>query len=325
MGRQGRDEDLHCHPYSDPMSTSTRYDGVFAVLPTPFAPDDSIDVASLRNVVRLYLGAGVDGLTALGVTSEAGQLTAAERLQVLDVVIEEAGGRVPVVVGATAPGLEQCIGYARLAKSSGAAAVMIAPPPASSFDPQAVRSHFEGVAAAVDLPIVIQDYPQQAGFSIPASTLAAMLREIGNAAAVKLEDSPTAPKLAQIIRELGPGNAPIFGGLGGAFLFEELLAGSAGAMTGFAFPEALLEIVRLFRAGEVDQAAQRFYFYVPLIRFEFQVGVGLAIRKEILRRRGVIAHPGVRPPATPLDPTTRDGLDRLMEWYRTTGPAWLNL
>jgi len=127
-------------------------------------------------------------------------------------------------------------------------------------------------------------------------------------------------KTAQILNELQKDPAAagvevrIFGGLGGVFLLEELMAGATGAMTGFAVPEVLVEIVRLYRAGRVDDAADVFYRAVPLMRFEFQEGIGMAIRKEVLHRRGALAHPATRPPAAPLDRTTRDALDRVMQW-----------
>jgi len=98
------------------------------------------------------------------------------------------------------------------------------------------------------------------------------------------------------------------------FLLEELMAGGAGAMTGFAFPAILVRIVTLFRAGKIDEAADVFYRSVPLMRFEFQEGIGMAIRKEVLRRRGAIAHAGIRAPGGALDETTRHALDRVLAW-----------
>ena len=92
------------------------------------------------------------------------------------------------------------------------------------------------------------------------------------------------------------------------------MAGAAGAMTGFAFPAILVQIVRLFRAGKTDEAADVFYRKVPLMRFEFQEGIGMAIRKEVLRRRGAIMHAGIRQPGGALDQTTTDALDRVMKW-----------
>lgn len=111
----------------------------------------------------------------------------------------------------------------------------------------------------------------------------------------------------------------IFGGLGGVFLLEELLAGATGAMTGFAYPEILVRVVRLFRSGDVDGAAEVFYRAVPLMRFEFQEGIGMAIRKELLHRRGALASPATRPPAVQLDTPTRESLDRVLAWVQQQG------
>jgi 4-hydroxy-tetrahydrodipicolinate synthase len=102
------------------------------------------------------------------------------------------------------------------------------------------------------------------------------------------------------------------------FLLEELLAGAAGAMTGFAFPEILVGIVSRFRAGQVDEAADLFYRSVPLMRFEFQEGIGMAIRKEVLHRRGALASPATRAPGASLDRATREALDRVMQWVEAT-------
>ena len=92
------------------------------------------------------------------------------------------------------------------------------------------------------------------------------------------------------------------------------MAGATGAMTGFAYPEILVSIVKLFRAGKVDEAAEVFYRAVPLMRFEFQEGIGMAIRKEVLHRRGALASPATRAPAAGLDATTKQALDRVLQW-----------
>jgi len=108
------------------------------------------------------------------------------------------------------------------------------------------------------------------------------------------------------------------------FLLEELLAGATGAMTGFAYPEILVEVVRLFKSGQVDDAANVFYRYVPLMRFEFQEGIGMSIRKEVLCRRGALADGSIRPPGATLDASTRAALDRLLTWMRhQQGLPWI--
>jgi 4-hydroxy-tetrahydrodipicolinate synthase len=148
-----------------------------------------------------------------------------------------------------------------------------------------------------------------------ASLLVDLCREIPSARCIKLEDAPTPFKTARI-RELEDGlGIDIFGGLGGAYLIEELISGANGAMTGFAYPRLLVEIVSKWSAGRKDEAADFFYRHVPLMRFEFQEGIGMAIRKEMLRRRGALKHAGIRQPGAALDRSTMETLDRILKWF----------
>jgi 4-hydroxy-tetrahydrodipicolinate synthase len=293
------------------------FGGVFSVLPTPFDASGDFDRDSLGRVIDLFLTDGVNGFTALGVTSEVARLTDGERDTVLDAVLSHVAGRVPVVAGTTAEGLRTCVEYSRRAKKAGAAAVMISPPRMLKINSDAVARHYSEVASAVDLPIIVQDYPPISGYAMEPALLARIAREVPAARTIKLEDPPTPFKTSRILEQAKGLDVAIFGGLGGVFLLEELLAGAAGAMTGFAFPKILVSIVTLFRAGQVDAAADQFYRAVPLMRFEFQEGIGMAIRKEVLKRRGAIAHAGIRPPGGALDQTTRDALDRVMKWAGT--------
>lgn len=288
--------------------------GVVSVLPTPFGPTGDLDSDSLKRVVDLFIADGVSGFTALGVTSEVARLTEAERDQVLDTVLTHVNGRVPVVAGTTADGLRTCVEYSRRARAAGAAAVMISPPRMPKINSDAVAGHFAEVASAVDLPIIVQDYPPVSGYAMEPALLARIAREVPAARTIKLEDPPTPVKISRILEQTRGLTVCIFGGLGGVFLLEELMAGAAGAMTGFAFPAMLVGIVSAFRAGRIDEAARVFYAKVPLMRFEFQEGIGMAIRKEVLRRRGAIANAAIRPPGGTLDQTTKDALDRVMDW-----------
>jgi 4-hydroxy-tetrahydrodipicolinate synthase len=196
---------------------------------------------------------------------------------------------------------------------------MISPPRMAKINSDAVAKHFAEVAAAIDIPIIVQDYPPISGYAMEPALLARIAREVPAARTIKLEDPPTPFKTVRILEQTRGLQVQIFGGLGGVFLLEELLAGAAGAMTGFAFPEILVEIVTLFRSGQIDRAAEVFYRAVPLMRFEFQEGIGMAIRKEVLRRRGAIAHAGIRPPGGQLDRSTLEALDRVMAWTAQVG------
>jgi 4-hydroxy-tetrahydrodipicolinate synthase len=300
--------------------------GVFSVLATPFTPDDDVDVEGLRRVVDAFIEAGVTGFTALGVTSEVTRLTERERGVVLDAVLGQVAGRVPVVVGTTADGVHTCVEFTRQAKTAGAAAVMISPPRAPKVNAASVRAHYATVADRVDVPIIIQDYPPVSGFAMEPALLARIASDVPAARTIKLEDPPTPRKTALILEAAGDVPVAIFGGLGGVYLLEELLAGGAGAMTGFAYPEALVAIVSRFRAGDVEGAAHVFYRTVPLMRFEFQEGIGMAVRKDVLRRRGLIRHAGTRAPGPALDAGTREALERVLAWTAAQeGCEWISV
>ena len=292
-------------------------EGVYSVLPTPFQANGDLDEASLRRVIDIFISAGVNGVTALGVTGEVARLDDSERRRVLEVVVEHVNGRIGVVAGTTSEGTRTCIAYSRHAREVGATAVMVSPPRLPKLNSEAVVRHYKTLAEAVDIEIVVQDYPPISGFTMEPALLARIAREIPRARTIKLEDPPTPFKTSRIIEATADTPVRIFGGLGGVFLLEELLAGATGAMTGFAFPEILVQIVKLFRAGRVEEAADTFYRTVPLMRFEFQDGIGMAIRKEVLHRRGALASPATRAPGAALDQTTREALDRVMQWVET--------
>lgn len=294
-------------------------EGVYSVLPTPFTSTGEVDDASLRRVIDLFIDAGVNGVTALGVTGEVARLTEDERRRVLDIVVSHVNGRIGVVAGTTAEGTRTCIGYSRHAFETGATAVMVSPPRMPKLNSEGVVRHFKALAEAVDIEIVVQDYPPISGFAMEPWLLARIAKEIPRARTIKLEDPPTPFKTSRILEACGDTPVRIFGGLGGVFLIEELLAGATGAMTGFAYPEILVRIVSLFRAGKVDEAADIFYRAVPLMRFEFQEGIGMAIRKEVLHRRGALASAATRAPAAALDAATREALDRVITYTEALG------
>jgi 4-hydroxy-tetrahydrodipicolinate synthase len=303
---------------------SVKLEGVYSVLPTAFTSAGDLDDDSLRRVIDLFVNAGVNGVTALGVTGEVARLDDSERRRVLEVVTAHVNGRIGVVAGTTADGTRTCINYSKQARDLGATAVMVSPPRMPKLNSDAVLRHYQALAEAVDIEIVVQDYPPISGYAMEPSLLARIAREVSRARTIKLEDPPTPFKTSRILAEVAkstgePMDVRIFGGLGGVFLLEELLAGATGAMTGFAFPEILVQIVGLFRAGRIDEAAEAFYRAVPLLRFEFQEGIGMAIRKEVLHRRGALASPATRAPGPVLDATTREALDRVMKWVAAHG------
>lgn len=306
------------------LEAEVAFEGVYSVLPTPFKGGGEVDTDSLKKVVDLIAGAGVNGVTALGVTGEVSRLNERERHLVVDTVVQHLAGKAKVIVGASADGVRTCIEYSREAKKLGAAAVMVSPPRALKLNSESVVNHYKALADAVDLPIVVQDYPPISGFAMEAGLLARICKEVPAARTIKLEEPPTPFKTSRILAAAGDTKVAILGGLGGVFLMEELMAGAAGVMTGFAYPEVLVKVVTLYRAGKLDEAADVFYRFVPLMRFEFQEGIGMAIRKEVFRRRGVLADGSTRAPGAVLDEHTRAALDRVLHWTaRQQGAEWI--
>jgi 4-hydroxy-tetrahydrodipicolinate synthase len=285
--------------------------GVFNITPTPFHPDGSLDLASLTRLTAFTRDTGVNGMTILGVLGEADKLTEAERDRVIETTIAAAGPAFPICVGTTHAGTDGCIAYSRRAQALGAAAVMVAPPKLARTNDAALHRHYTAVADALDLPVVVQDFPPAVGgITMSAELIAGLAQASPRLVHLKLEDEPSPMKVSQVLAA-NPA-ARIFGGLGGMMFLEELRHGAIGTMTGFAFPEILVAVQRAFSAGDVDRATGVFYRYCPLIRFENQPRINLALRKHIYHRRGVIASPRVRAPFSPVDDGTLADLDDLL-------------
>lgn len=301
------------------------FEGVYSVLPTPFKAGGDIDHDSLGRVVELAVSAGVQGVTALGVTGEVSRLSERERAEVVTTTIKRTDSRVQVIVGASADGLRMSIDLGREAKALGASAIMVCPPRLHKFSSEAVVNYYKSIAEAVDLPIVVQDYPPSCGFPMEAGLLLRIAREVPAARTIKLEDPPTPFKIGRIVAAAGETRVALLGGLGGVFLLEELMAGASGVMTGFAFPEVLVQVFSLYRQGREEEAADVFYRFVPLMRFEAQESVGMAVRKEVFRRRGVLADGSTRAPGAVLDEGTRSALDRVLAWTaKQPGAGWIS-
>jgi 4-hydroxy-tetrahydrodipicolinate synthase len=201
---------------------------------------------------------------------------------------------------------------AREAEADGAAAVMVAPPNnVGNLD--LVFEHYRRVAAAVSVPVVVQDEPVNTGVVMPAAFIARLVNEIEGSRYVKLEEAPTTIKITNLIDGIEK-EAGIFGGLGGMYFYEELSRGAIGIMTGFAYPEVLVRTYELLSKERAREAQEYFFRYLPLIRFEAQLGVGgVGIRKEVFRMRGAISSAHVRFPAPSLDAETLRELEGLVE------------
>lgn len=302
------------------MNTVSRIDesadGVFIISATPFADDGTLDLESTDSLVDFYLDKGVSGMTILGMMGEAPKLSEDESLLFVRRVLQRVAGRIPVIVGVSHASNQHVDRLAKSAMALGAAGVMLAPIPNLKTDEQ-VYNYYATICTMLgrDVPICLQDFPQSTGVYTSVDVLLRMVKEFPQVVMFKHEELPGLRKLSQIRSRSeaeGLRRISILVGNGGLFLPQEMLRGADGAMTGFAYPEMLVQVCALFKEGRPEEAEDLFNLYLPLLRHEFQYGIGLALRKETLRRRGAIRSATVRKPGPVLDATDKAELTRLM-------------
>ena len=290
--------------------------GVFVISATPFLADGALDLEGTSQLVDFYLGSGVDGITILGVMGEANKMTEAEAAQFVERVMQCVDDRVPVVVGVTHSALPVVKSLARTSMDLGAGGVMLQPMSGLKGD-GAIYNYFELVfeSMGADVPVAYQDFPQASGVHLSPAVWNRMVDAFPQLVMLKHEDWPGLAKLTRIRedeRNDGCRRVSILIGNNGLFLPQELRRGADGAMTGFAYPDVLVEVCKRFFAGAEEEAEDLFDRYLPLTRHEQQPGFGLAVRKEILRRRGALRTATARLPAYRLTPTDMAELDGLM-------------
>ena len=292
--------------------------GVYLITVTPFTDAGALDLPSTDRMVDFCLEAGVTGLTVLGIMGEATKLTAEESRTYVKQVLARVAGRVPVVVGASAAGFAPMKELTQSVMDLGASGVMVAPPPTVKTDDQIV-SYFDMVSETLgpDVPWVLQDHPVSTGVQMSASVVLRIIKNSPTCVMLKHEDCPGLAKMSAYRAASDKGDAKrisiLTGNGGGLFLPEELSRGADGAMTGFAFPEMMVDVVRAHAAGDVERAHDLFDAYLPLSRYEQQAGIGLAVRKHLLAQRGVIASAAIRKPGPKLSSADLADLDRLVK------------
>ena len=289
--------------------------GVFPISATPFAPDGALDLDSLDHLVEFYLARRVHGLTLLAIMGEAPKLSPAESRAVVRRAVARVAGRVPVVVGVSSPNLSVLAALANDSMAAGAAGVMVAPTSGIVGD-DALVAYMASVVGAIDAgtPVVYQDYPQATGVTLTVEAFHRMVDAFPQLVMLKHEDAPGLTKLSRIRAEAaraGRRRVSVLVGNNALYYPQELARGADGAMTGFSYPEMLVEVYERFTTGDRDGAEDVFDVYLPLLRYEAQPGIGLALRKELLARRGALASPTLRAPGLTLSPDDRRELDRL--------------
>ena len=287
------------------------FTGVFPILATPFNGDGSIDLDSFDRLVGFMGDIGVDGITILGVLGESNRMLDKEREILIARAVAAARGRTKVIVGASHPGTEATIGLCRMAKDLGADAVMVAPSAEPVPNEGRVFDYFQKIAAAEALPIVAQDHPASTQVHMSVPLLLRLVAEIPAIACIKEEGLPTPVRVAALKQGMDKRRVPVLTGLGALYGYFDIMAGADGFNTGFAFPEVLMAIERAARSGNTDECYRLYAKYLPLIVFEQQPGV--AVRKELLRMRGLLSDAHVRHPGAAISETAARQLREIVE------------
>jgi 4-hydroxy-tetrahydrodipicolinate synthase len=291
------------------MAKGTSFEGVFPILVTPFDEHEEIDLESFTRVVRFMADIDVDGVTILGVLGESNRLGDNEREQLVRAAVSAARGRIPVIVGTSHRGTLATRHLSQMAEALGADAVMVTPSREPVPGEEKVFEYFRQVADGISIPIVVQDHPSSTEVHMSVPLLLRLVNEIPRVGCLKEEAPPTPAKIHALTQGMTGRKVPVLTGLGALYGIFDLERGSSGFMTGFAFPEVLVAIVREVRRGRMDAAWDLYRRFLPLIVFEQQPGVG--IRKEIYRMRGLIQAACVRHPGAGVSPAASDQLRAL--------------
>lgn len=285
--------------------------GVFTIAVTPFLPDGALDLNSIDTMVDAYIERGATGLTILGMMGEAGKLSAEESITVVKRVVARTS--LPVVVGVSSPGFAAMDALSKTTMDIGAAGVMVAPPGSLKTDAQIVNYYHDTAETLGDAPFVLQDFPLATGVVIAPSVLLKIVEDLPTCVMLKHEDWPGLEKISALraASDAGSRRISILCGNGGLYLFEEMMRGADGAMTGFGYPEMMAQVIAAFNAGDEARARDIFDAYMPMVRYEAQPGQGLAIRKHTLSKTGVIAHPTLRKPGAGLSRAAMSEVDAL--------------
>ena len=289
--------------------------GVYIISATPFTENGEVDMDSADRLVDFYIEKGVSGITILGMMGEAQKMAPQESENFLDRIMKRIGSKVPVIVGVSNAGLDNLVHLSKTSMDKGAAGVMVAPL-ADLRTEEKVYNYFSKVFAALgdDIPVCYQDYPLATGTEISVTLFNRLVADFDKLVMLKHEECPGLNKISKVRQASDKGlrRVSILCGNGGLYLPQELARGADGAMTGFAYPEMLVTMIKLYQAGEHDKAEDIFDAYLPLVKHEQQPGFGLALRKEVLYRRGVILTPTVRAPGPKLNSIDQEELTRLI-------------
>jgi 4-hydroxy-tetrahydrodipicolinate synthase len=292
--------------------------GIYPIVPTPFLDQGEIDYPSIERLVKFMVQKRVHGLAILGALGEGHKLTDPERTK----VIAKYRGLLPkgmgLVVGVRALATVPAIKMVHCARELGADAILLGPHTIQKDLP--LIEYYQQVSDAAQIPCIIHDYPAATGITMSVPLINRIVEVSANIGYIKLEDPPTGMKIQALAKTTGPG-LKVFGALGGLYALEELELGAVGVMTGFVYAELLVQLFERVQRTQWKRAAKLFYDFLPLNRWEFQPGIGVSLRKQVLKQIGIFSSAKVRHPGPDADPKTVAQLFRIVDHLREKGYA----
>jgi len=300
---------------------TTPFTGVYPIAPTPFQANGDLDLEGMKRVIGCMVDQGVDGICILANYSEQFLLADRERDTLLDLCMTHVAGRVPVIATTSHFSTRIAVERAQAAEKAGARMLMLMPPyhgASLRADEKGIFEHFQRIAAAVAIPIMVQDAPLS-GTNLSVPFLARMAHEIPTVRYFKIEMPGTAGKLRALIEAGGPAIEGPFDGEESITLLADLDAGATGTMPSALLPDLIKPVLAYHKAGERADALAAYAAILPLINFENRQ-CGLRATKTVMMEGGVIKSDAVRHPLEPLHPATRAGL---LELARQASPLAL--
>lgn len=301
----------------------SRYRGVFPIAPTPFTSTGELDLDGQRRVLDCMVDQGVNGICILANYSEQFLLTDRERETLLDVCLSHVAGRVPVIVTCSHFSTQIAIERAKAAKAAGAKMLMLMPP----YHGATLRTgdagmieHFECIAAAVQIPIMVQDAPLS-GVTLSVPFLVQLAKKVPQVSYFKIEVPGSAAKLRALIEAGGDAIEGPFDGEESITLMADLDAGATGTMPSALLPDLIKPVVAHHQAGRRKEAAAQYARILPLINYENRQ-CGLRATKTVMMEGGVIRSDFVRHPLEPMHPVTRQGLLELAREAEPLALRW---
>lgn len=285
--------------------------GIFVIVVTPFTEDLLLDEESLRREVDFCIRAGAQGLVGPANASEFATLSDDERKRWLEVVIDEAKGRIPVIATTTSGHKIPAVTLSRYAQEMGADGIMAMPPHVLHPDAEGCYDYYKALSANLEIPIFIQNYIGPIGTPMSNELVARMCRELPRVDYIKEETLPEPRQISRTLAAAGDACKGVFGGQGGIYLLDEWRRGACGNMPAGQVADIHVDIWNKLEAGDEKDARSLYYESLPLINFERMHGV--ATYKHVLKRRGIFQTTCSRGPGMFLDEMDLKELDSIWE------------